>query len=1222
MMRRTTSNIEYKQRMREFAASLEDLVQKFGVSYQDTLQTIRLLPSFESERDMRLTPKIWTLLYGSLLGVDELKTEETAWSVWQYYDLHQSKTMSRDTKLVTQVPGDLFQDLTQFHQDGMVTPRSFHSFLVNMGFDKNTCKIMLGLFGFLDTSLERQLSFLEDNGSISGTPYRKCFTTIEDIRSIASMLLRKLRQRSNGGSGSDPRFVQVFLGGSKASYATWRQEIAIPYLDAKKIHYFNPQRSSHLYQNESVVLNRIMTAFSDVLIFGIAKESRALVSMLEAVEYMCTGMKVLTVINEVQEGSYLGSEICGKYQAKDINRARLYMIDVSRRHNCMVFKDTSLACETAVRMIHEKYSRSKDTRFSTRNFLLWRFLGSKKFTDFIEDSLTSLRKKHASQRRRSHSPTDFTRGREARTRYALESSKSHGAPKMESFSHTRSQTNCLLGSKLSAITTMRTAKLPLYRRLASTDRRESVESIEPQENQHWDGVLKARGIAENVLKKINAVLVGMFDEEYKLTKSIGRKKQKKKLTSPRRRKDSADLHNLSTPKVRERRRSLLEIKSSELTLCSAREERIHPNLLIEEDEEGCQKSSIEYDEDSRQRSSSFKKEDRVHSTDFNMGHNPGGVRIDSDMLLKTKVDQKSTSKFRVHLGRQRRNSEGLSRAIGIVQGAVKKMGSNRGTRESRHKHSFTPGERAFPLREAMEKFDELWPIFSGIAAPTLIEAHSNAGFRRTRDESEANRVLTELVTYILLDAYSSQSDLDDELTASFNSSPFTPTGSVSPPKFGNKFSREDHRESMSLRKLQTSGLLKSVQNLYEECCERIEKETTKTWSWTNWKVKKGDKDSKDNGLNHAMEKPTQLRRKGFINTLMRKGLTRDSCEKIAAILQVPQLPRPGLSMERFGHNVYMTLYSHNVSFSNIALAEEQEFKSMQSSLSTVDVFLGGACNPTTWRKDVAIPIFKDKKVTYYNPQVENWTQDLIVLESLVKASSRILLFVLSGQTRAISSMIEVTEYIFTGRDVVLVIQEMIKGVTIQGEEIPNVELRELNNARNRLRKMAKRFDIPVFNTVGDACMHICNRLDHTSYEPGRVNRLLESKKTLEAFKASWEEYPKDPEGMLTFRGICQMMRDIHSQIEPIIRGGLQQPSLTDIKRIANACNWNLCKWGRVREGYLRTSLNSIKTTPPFLKRPVNVVEEDKQTAMCRSTDFKGFIEFAKRVIRVSIVHSL
>jgi hypothetical protein len=37
------------------------------------------------------------------------------------------------------------------------------------------------------------------------------------------------------------------------------------------------------------------------------------------------------------------------------------------------------------------------------------------------------------------------------------------------------------------------------------------------------------------------------------------------------------------------------------------------------------------------------------------------------------------------------------------------------------------------------------------------------------------------------------------------------------------------------------------------------------------------------------------------------------------------------------------------------------------------VFLGGSCNPTMWRKDVAIPAFEKFGVPFYNPQVENWS---------------------------------------------------------------------------------------------------------------------------------------------------------------------------------------------------------------------------------------------------------
>ena len=32
-----------------------------------------------------------------------------------------------------------------------------------------------------------------------------------------------------------------------------------------------------------------------------------------------------------------------------------------------------------------------------------------------------------------------------------------------------------------------------------------------------------------------------------------------------------------------------------------------------------------------------------------------------------------------------------------------------------------------------------------------------------------------------------------------------------------------------------------------------------------------------------------------------------------------------------------------------------------------DVFLGGSCNPTTWRKDEAIPLLDSLGISYFNP---------------------------------------------------------------------------------------------------------------------------------------------------------------------------------------------------------------------------------------------------------------
>jgi len=51
------------------------------------------------------------------------------------------------------------------------------------------------------------------------------------------------------------------------------------------------------------------------------------------------------------------------------------------------------------------------------------------------------------------------------------------------------------------------------------------------------------------------------------------------------------------------------------------------------------------------------------------------------------------------------------------------------------------------------------------------------------------------------------------------------------------------------------------------------------------------------------------------------------------------------------------------------------------------VFLGGSCNPTTWRKDTAMPILEMAGVAFYNPQVDDWHEGLVKLEAEAKAAA-------------------------------------------------------------------------------------------------------------------------------------------------------------------------------------------------------------------------------------------
>lgn len=78
----------------------------------------------------------------------------------------------------------------------------------------------------------------------------------------------------------------------------------------------------------------------------------------------------------------------------------------------------------------------------------------------------------------------------------------------------------------------------------------------------------------------------------------------------------------------------------------------------------------------------------------------------------------------------------------------------------------------------------------------------------------------------------------------------------------------------------------------------------------------------------------------------------------------------------------------------------------ESKKEALEVFLGGSCNPTTWRADVAMPALKKLGISYYNPQVSQWTPDLIELEHRAKEKARVLFFVMDSETRASAGAIE------------------------------------------------------------------------------------------------------------------------------------------------------------------------------------------------------------------------
>ena len=102
-------------------------------------------------------------------------------------------------------------------------------------------------------------------------------------------------------------------------------------------------------------------------------------------------------------------------------------------------------------------------------------------------------------------------------------------------------------------------------------------------------------------------------------------------------------------------------------------------------------------------------------------------------------------------------------------------------------------------------------------------------------------------------------------------------------------------------------------------------------------------------------------------------------------------------------------------------------------------------------------------------QVDSWTPELVDIEAQAKTDASVLLFVIDRQTRALASMIEASEYVSTGRKIVLVIQQVAVGTVIGSGKVDEAEAKDLNRARSYLRDVASRHEMSnVYDNIPEA----------------------------------------------------------------------------------------------------------------------------------------------------------
>ncbi|KAF6772788.1 hypothetical protein AHF37_08684 [Paragonimus kellicotti] len=157
-----------------------------------------------------------------------------------------------------------------------------------------------------------------------------------------------------------------------------------------------------------------------------------------------------------------------------------------------------------------------------------------------------------------------------------------------------------------------------------------------------------------------------------------------------------------------------------------------------------------------------------------------------------------------------------------------------------------------------------------------------------------------------------------------------------------------------------------------------------------------------------------------------------------------------------------------------------------------DVFLGGACNPTTWRRTYAIPFLTQCGISFYNPQVDEWNEELVELEDNAKRTSRVLLFVFeTWRTRGISSFVEVAYLTALTSNLVLVISDVtgLRPPVIGGEQISEAEFACLERAINYLRILATFRGVPVFSDISEGLNHVKKMIIDCRLEERRKTEL-------------------------------------------------------------------------------------------------------------------------------------
>ena len=169
------------------------------------------------------------------------------------------------------------------------------------------------------------------------------------------------------------------------------------------------------------------------------------------------------------------------------------------------------------------------------------------------------------------------------------------------------------------------------------------------------------------------------------------------------------------------------------------------------------------------------------------------------------------------------------------------------------------------------------------------------------------------------------------------------------------------------------------------------------------------------------------------------------------------------------------------------------------------IFLGGTNGGSWgWQQRVAIPILTGFGVDHFDPQSVRDHEDASIKTLVMRARSRVLLYVIESDRHGAAEMIDAADAISRGERVSLAIVNIREGEFLgsrlyedsrrDSEPISKLTELEMNRARGYLASVASRWGVHVYSTASDAVIDAVRLLEESTSSSSENNNKKNKKK--------------------------------------------------------------------------------------------------------------------------------